>query len=143
MRTYNISNAQDGNDDTLPWSVSGYYTGEDGDFIGFGDAGTDDDPILTSENGSKSSSINAMLIPNTQSFSIAFTVKNTMNTNENSLTASTGEITLEPGVFYNFTAELTPDKVQGVVPISFAINKGGWDGSQIPVGPSYNVTVIE
>ena len=89
--------------------------------------------------GKKGTSSNVcFLIPTTQNFDIFFIVTHNKGGNPTPKTITMTNVTLQPGFSYNFTAELNSGNVQGVVPIKFEINRGGWSEDNVSVGPDVN-----
>ena len=105
---------------TPKWEVNSWFlTADDG--LSFGNT----DAIAAGGNSGASSGM-CVLIPCTQSFNITFTIKHNKGGSDTHKTITTGEITLEKGHFYNFTANLNSSNVEGVVPISFIITDTSW-----------------
>lgn len=119
---------------TPKWEVNSWFlTADDG--LSFGNT----DAIAAGGNSGASSGM-CVLIPCTQSFNITFTIKHNKGGSDTHKTITTGEITLEKGHFYNFTANLNSSNVEGVVPVTFTISTSdAWETEQEDehVGPIY------
>lgn len=126
IATYSCLNNQWANE-------SAHFSGEDGDFLSFGDTG-DIAPFKTGAN-----SVACVLIPQTgKSYTITFTINHNKGDKPTNKTITTQKITLLPGHSYNLTTELNAGNVEGVVPITFNINKHNWEnGDSDEVGPLY------
>ena len=112
---------------TPKWEVNSWFLTADGG-LSFGNT----DAIAAGGNSGSSSGM-CVLIPCTQSFDITFTIKHNKGGSDTHKTITTGEITLEKGHFYNFTANLNSSNVEGVVPISFIItDETGWNSGDDP-----------
>lgn len=89
--------------------------------------GTGDINFGTSEKispaGTGTSEYARVLIPGTNTFNISFTVAHNKGGEPTPKSFTTGEITLEPGKSYNFTADLNAQNVSGVAPITFKITE--------------------
>lgn len=100
------------------WTISDT---KDNDYDGVSFGTTDKiQPIKTGESG-----LVSLLIPGTyeNGLTITFTITHELGGEPTEKTMSTGNITLVPGCYYNFTAELNSGNVEGVVPIEFNIIK--------------------
>ena len=114
---------------TPEWTVKSSFTGGD-DVLSFGDTGE-----ISAGGARGSSSTQCVLIPCEQAFNITFTIKHNKGGNDTDKEITTGNITLQKGHFYNFTAELNSGNVEGVVPIDFniTVNSGGWQNSDTEI----------
>ena len=119
---------------TGAWTSTSFFTGNDTDYLYFGNTSA----IAPAASGTNDS--NCLLIPETnKEFSISFTINHNKGGQPTPKIITTNPITLEPGHFYNFTAELNVGNVTGVVPITFNINKHEWTNEEddYEVGPLY------
>lgn len=118
---------------TPEWTVNSSFTGAGTDYLSFGETAA-----IAAGGNKGTSSVQCVLIPCTQQFNIAFTVKHNKGGSDTPKTISTGDITLERGHFYNFTAELNSGNVEGVVPVTFTIiTSDTWGSADHQVGPVY------
>lgn len=79
--------------------------------------------------GTGTSEYAKVLIPGKNTFNISFTVAHNKGGEPTPKSFTTGEITLEPGKSYNFTADLNAQNVSGVAPITFKITEDDeWAG---------------
>lgn len=95
--------------------------------------GTGDINFGTSEKispaGTGTSEYARVLIPGTNTFNISFTVAHNKGGEPTPKSFTTGEIILEAGKSYNFTADLNAQNVSGVAPITFKIKEDDdWTG---------------
>lgn len=95
--------------------------------------GTGDINFGTSEKispaGTGTSEYARVLIPGTNTFNISFTVAHNKGGEPTPKSFTTGEIILEAGKSYNFTADLNAQNVSGVAPITFKITEDDeWAG---------------
>ena len=114
---------------TPEWTVSSYFTGGD-DVLSFGNTAA-----IAAGGATGSSSTQCVLIPCEQAFNITFTIKHNKGGTDTKKEITTGNIVLQKGHFYNFTAELNSGNVEGVVPIDFniTINSGGWQNGNTEI----------
>lgn len=107
-----------GSDNNNSWTM-GTVTGD----IDFGNSEE------ISPAGTGTSEYAKVLIPDTNTFNISFTVAHNKGGEPTPKSFTTGEITLEPGKSYNFTADLNAQNVSGVAPITFKITEDDeWAG---------------
>ena len=109
--------------------------------IDFGSIGTADlsTPGVKIAPDEAKPSAHCYLIPGTYgTMTISFNVNHNKGGSATPKTITMTNVTLQPGYSYNFTAELNSGNVQGVVPIKFEINRGGWSEDNVSVGPDVN-----
>jgi hypothetical protein len=114
---------------TPEWTVNSSFTGGD-DVLSFGNT-----EAIAAGGATGSSTTQCVLIPCEQRFNITFTIKHNKGGTDTDKEITTGNITLQKGHFYNFTAELNSGNVEGVVPIDFniTVNSGGWENGDTAI----------